>query len=135
MHRPCGSDRQGLIPPPGIAGFTLLECLVALAIVAVALGAALRASGASAQAAASVQDHTLATWVAQNQLNELRLAAVLPPIGETQGEAEQAGRRFVWKAVVLRTPNPLFRRVELTVSDARAQSLVTLTGFVVRPLQ
>lgn len=117
-------------------GFTLLECLVALAILAVALGAAMRAVGASTQSAALLRDHGLASWVAQNHLAELRARQLWPPLGINQGEAEQAGQRFIWRENVQPTPNPLFLRVDVAVhhpDDGRP--LASLTGFLARPLQ
>lgn len=69
-------------------GFTLLESLVALAIVAIALVSALRAMGATAQSTAALREHTLASWVAQNRLAMHRATAAWPAIGEYRGEAE-----------------------------------------------
>ncbi|MFN3985100.1 MAG: type II secretion system minor pseudopilin GspI [Rhodocyclaceae bacterium] len=117
-------------------GFTLLECLVALAILAVALTSALRAVGSTAQSAATLRDHTLASWVAHNRLAELRATEAWPPLGRNEGQAEQANRRFVWREQIERTPNPLFRRVEIQVFDALSDTpLASASGFVVRPLR
>mgnify|MGYP002619572512 CR=1 FL=1 len=117
-------------------GFTLLECLVALAILAVAMTAALRAMGSTAQSTATVREHTLASWVAQNRLAELRALEAWPAVGNSQGRAVQAGRQYVWRERIERTPNPLFRRVEIQVFEAGGEvPLATLSGFVVRPLR
>ena len=117
-------------------GFTLLECLVALAIIAVALSAALRSMGSSAQTTLALREHTLAQWVAQNHLAQLRAEQAWPALGRSEGEALQAGQRFVWVQEVEPTPNPLFRRVEIRVlSEDGAQPLTTLSGFAVRPLR
>lgn len=115
-------------------GFTLLETLVALAIVAIALSAALRALGGTAQSTAALRDHMLADWVAQNRLAELRARALWPDTGRSEGSAEQGRRRFVWRQTVSATPNALFRRVEVQVYDeAGSRPLAGFTGFVARP--
>lgn len=118
------------------SGFTLLETLVALAILAIALSAAFRAVGATTGSAGGLRDRMLADWVAQNRLAEIRAAGTFPPIGRNQGEEEQAGQRFQWREEVKGTPNPLFRRVDVTVFDADGtRSLSTLSGFAVQALQ
>ena len=119
-----------------VAGFTLLECLVALAILAVALSAALRAVGSTAQSAATLREHTLGSWVAHNRLAELRASGVFPALGVQQGEAMQAGRLYRWRQTTERTPNPLFRKVEIRVFDAAQETPLTqVSAFMVRPLR
>lgn len=117
-------------------GFTLLETLVALAIVAIALVSALRAMGATAQSTAALREHTLASWIAQNRLAMHRASAAWPAIGEYSGEAEQARVKMRWEEKVSGTPNALFRRIDVRVLDARGErTLATLSGFAVRPLR
>nr|MBL8457455.1 type II secretion system minor pseudopilin GspI [Zoogloeaceae bacterium] len=123
-------------PPRRARGFTLLECLIALTILAVALTSALRAVSASAQSTHMLRDHTLASWVAQNRLAELRATGAFPPIGANEGQATQAGQRYVWRERVERTPNPLFRKIDIQVFDALDdRPLASASGFVVRPLR
>lgn len=118
------------------AGFTLLETLIALSIVALALGAAMRAMGSTAAAAGSLREHTLATWVAKNHLAELRARQSWPPIGQRQGHSMMGGRSYPWTERVSGTPNPLFRRVLIEVGDADGgATLVRMDGFAVRPLR
>lgn len=117
-------------------GFTLLECVIALAILAVALTSALRAVGNTATSATLLRERTLAGWVAQNRLAELRATAAWPAIGRNEGRAEQAGRHYLWREEVQPTPNPLFRRVEVRVFDGSgAAALAESSGFVARPLR
>lgn len=116
-------------------GFTLLETLVALLIVAVALVSSLTALGRTADAAAGLREQALATWVAQNRLAENRARQTWPAIGSTQGRVEQAREVFVWRQVVGATPNPFFRRVDVEVYDASGQRLASLTGFATRAPQ
>ena len=116
-------------------GFTLVEILVALAIVAVALAAGMRALAQSTQTASTLKARTLALWVAQNRLAAAQIANPWPAIGNDAGDAEQAGARFQWKATVGTTPNPAFRRIEIVVSepDAPDYALARIVGFLGNP--
>lgn len=117
-------------------GFTLLEALVALAILAIALSATFRALGATALSAAQLRERTLADWVAQNRLAELRAGGQFPALGRSEGSARQANREFRWRELVRSTPNPLFRRVDVTVLDAAGEHpLAQLSGYAARPLR
>lgn len=114
-------------------GFTLIETLVALLIVAVALVSALTALGRSADAAAALRERTLADWVAQNRLAELRALQRWPRLGVSEGRVDQARTVFVWRERVEATPNPFFRRVEVDVYDASGRRRITqLGGFATR---
>jgi general secretion pathway protein I len=118
--------------PRSSRGFTLVEMLVALAVVAVALTAGMRALAQSADGAGTLKARTLALWVAQNRLAAAELARELPPTGRRNGEAAQAGLAFVWRESVGSTPNPAFRRVDVEVAEASAPDyvLARLTGYV-----
>lgn len=114
------------------AGFTLVEILVALAIVAIALAAGMRALAQSADGAGTLKARTLALWVAQNQLAAAQLATPLPALGATAGEATQAAMRFVWRATVSATPNPAFRRIDIVVAEPATPdyALAHLVGYI-----
>lgn len=114
-------------------GFTLIEVLVALAIVAVALAAGSRAAASLTGNAERLQQVMEAQWCADNQLTNLRLARVLPGIGDADFSCEQLGRSYAGKLVTRPTPNPDFRRVDATVSDEQGRTLVTLTTVLWRP--
>jgi general secretion pathway protein I len=96
-------------------GFTLLEVLVALAIVAIALAAVARAVGVSTDSEAQVKERMLASWVAQNHYAELYARHTFPDLGSRFGNATEGGRSFVWEESVSATPNADFRRVEVMV--------------------
>jgi len=115
-------------------GFTLIEVLVALAILAVALAAASRAAAMMADRSAELRERLLAGWVAQNRLAELQARRAWPEAGIREGEVEQAGVKMVWREAVSATQNRAFRRIEISVAavgrDARA--LARLTGYLAR---
>ena len=116
-------------------GFTLVEILVALAIVAIALTAGMRALAQASDNATALKARTLALWVAQNRLAAAQIASPWPALGGYSGEASQAGANFVWQASVATTPNPAFRRIEITVAEPHAPDyvLARLTGFLGNP--
>ena len=118
-------------------GFTLVEILVALAIVAVALAAGMRSIAQSSEAGSLLKQRTLALWVAQNRLALAQLASPWPPLGIRAGEARQGGGAFVWQESVGGTPNPGFRKIEITVADpARPDyALARLVGYLGQPPQ
>jgi len=113
-------------------GFTLVEVLVALAIVAVALAAGFRSVAQSAETATALKARTLALWVAQNRLAAAQLEMPGPGVGERDGSETQAGALFAWHQSVSGTPNPAFRRVVITVAGAAQPDYVLahLVGYV-----
>ena len=104
-------------------GFTLIEVLVALAIVAIALGAGLQATTALTTNALRQSNVLLAHICAENELVKARLSRQMPGIGDTSTSCEQAGRIFPVTISVLPTPNPSFRRVDAQVFDGDAPIL------------
>ncbi|GAB2664003.1 type II secretion system minor pseudopilin GspI [Arenimonas aestuarii] len=115
------------------AGFTLLEVLVALAIISIALLAALRAAGIATTSLQELRGRQLAVWVADNRLAEHRARGAWLPLGIAQGQEEQGGIGFAWREEVASTPNPAFRRVDIFVhaSQSPEHRLAHVTGFVV----
>jgi len=115
-------------------GFTLIEMLVALAILAIALAAVQRAVSGSIDNAFELKQRLLASWIADNRLAELRAIRLLPATGEIRGEEIQAGITFHWKSQVSTTPNPFVERVEIrvTASPDSEFALVTLVGYLVK---
>ncbi len=99
-------------------GFTLLEVLVALVIVGTALGASIRAVGNATQNSSSLRATLMATWSAENRLVQIRLGHEFPPSGKRSFDCPQGDLRLVCDEEVLMTPNPNFRRVEVSVHDS-----------------
>jgi general secretion pathway protein I len=116
-------------------GFTLVEILVAVAILAIALAATTRAASLATDSARETRARLLATWAAGNRVAELRARQLFPAPGLTTATAEQGGLSLVVEETVADTSNPSIRRVDLAVSDARepGRVLSKLTAFVERP--
>ena len=113
-------------------GFTLVEVLVALTIVAVSLGAGLKAAAALTGNAARLADVSAAQWCADNQLVNLKLARLFPSVGDQDFSCEQLGRNYNGKLVIRPTPNPNFRRVDAQVSDEEGLPLLSLSTVLPR---
>ncbi|MGC4111378.1 MAG: type II secretion system minor pseudopilin GspI [Nocardioides sp.] len=94
-------------------GFTLLEVLIALAIVALAVGALLGSVTSSASNVIYLKDKTLAEWVALNRLTEVRIAQQMPDKGKRTGNAEMAGQKWQWEEEVIELPVKGMFRVEI----------------------
>lgn len=104
----CVKQRRG-------RGFTLVEVLVALGIVAIALMAGLQATAALTRNAERQSDLLLAQTCAENELVKARLAKQMPDVGDSNAACEQAGQLFSVVLAVRPTPNPNFRRVDAQV--------------------
>jgi general secretion pathway protein I len=113
-------------------GFTLVEVLVALAIVAVALAAGLRAAGTLTDNSQRLAEVVAAQWCADNALSNLRLTRQLPGVGDADFSCEQLGRPYAGTLATRPTPNPNFRRVEATVRDEAGRPLVNVTTVIGR---
>ena len=115
----------------GLNGFTLIEVLVALAIVAIALLAGLQATSALTTNALRQSDVLLAHLCAENELVKTRLLRQMPDVGDTTMNCEQAGRVLQVTQSVRPTPNPDFRRVDAQIRDG-AVPILRLSTVVTR---
>jgi general secretion pathway protein I len=116
-------------------GFTLLEVLVALVIVGTALGAGLRAVGSLAQNSAGLRTAMMATWSAENRLVQIRLGKEFPEVGKRGFDCPQGDLHLVCQEEVFTSPNPLLRRVEVSVFDIANPNrrILKLVQLVPRP--
>ena len=117
---------------PESRGFTLLEVLVALLLLALAMVALVRSAGQEAQALVQQREATLAQWIAANVIAETRLSRDLPDSGQRQGEQRYAGRDWRWQLDVAATDDPGVLRLEVRVHPRDgdvAMPAATLIGF------
>ncbi len=108
-------------------GFTLIEVLVALAVVAVTLATGMKAAGALTGNAQRLIDVTAAQWCADNQLATLRLTRQFPGVGDSDFSCEQLGNSYDGLLIVRPTPNPNFRRIDAMVYREDGQAVLTLS--------
>lgn len=120
--------------PSSMAGFTLLEILIALSILAIGLSAAIRSGLASTETASELHARQLAGWVAENQMAVLRARRQWPALGRSSGEARMGQRQFYWQMEVAPAAQRQFRRVEVEVlRDAGGDRLARLVTYMAAP--
>ena len=117
-------------------GFTFIEVLIALVVVALGLAAVAKQTGQSARTARIVQSKTLANWIALNKLTELRLIEGVPSAGTDSDEIEYAGRNWFWESEIIKPSDDVnnFMRVEVSVAlaDSPEDIIAVVTGFIGR---
>ncbi|MGB5337522.1 MAG: type II secretion system minor pseudopilin GspI [Gammaproteobacteria bacterium] len=117
-------------------GFTLLEVLIALAVLALAMGATIKAAGEYTGNQAYLRDRTLATWVARNVLVQYQLDGAWPEVGERKGSMEMGRREWEWRARFSQTEEAALRRMDVEVGPLESEDEVTialLSGFLRKP--
>lgn len=122
------------VDPPSLRarGMSLIEVLVALAIVAITLSAGIKAAGGLTVNAQRMDDLLVAQWCAENQLSALKLGKMYPPVGDSDFACVQLGRQLPGKLHVRPTPNINFRRVDAQVFDEQQNSIVRLSTVLSR---
>ena len=98
-------------------GFTLIECLVALFIIALVLASATRAIGLSIDDVRASYVREAANWVASNDYNDLVISGIYPSIGVVTKDIDMAGIYYTLTETVSSTPNAYFRKIEINVSE------------------
>lgn len=114
-------------------GFTLLEVLVALAVLAIALASLVKGIGANAANEAYLRDRTLAQWVAMNVVAEQQLAEKWPDKGKRQGSETMGGHEWFWRSEVSDTFDEDVRRLEVKVrgdDDHDSSPLASVVAFL-----
>jgi general secretion pathway protein I len=116
------------------AGFTLIEVMIALAIVGLSLAAVAASVSQMIDAGSTMQERTYASWIAQNKIAEMRLANIVPDVSETSGELEYAGLEWGWRAIVSETGVENLFRVDVEISYAGSDAVLrTVSGFIGEP--
>ena len=115
--------------------FTLVEVMVALAIIALSLTAIAAKMSRMIDTSNSMRERTYASWIAQNKITELRLANVLPEVTTTSGDIDYANSTWRWRAVVSESGIENLYRVDVEVFDASGDFLIRkVTGFIGEPV-
>ena len=115
-------------------GFTLVEILAAVAVLAIALAAIVSGMARYADSAGHLKEKTLALWLAHNRLTEVALDAGLPDAGDSDGDEEFAGADWRWEMTVADTPSPDVQRITVEIrrkeSSEDDAALITLSSFL-----
>jgi general secretion pathway protein I len=129
------SDSKGVLAQA--AGFTLIEVLVAMAIIAVTLAAASRSAGYAIENSAELKRRLMADIIAENRLELHSARHDWLPVGKLTGEETQAGIRLDWNEEISNTANPAFRKVVVEVysKDEPNYIIRKLVGFLVLPVE
>ena len=101
--------------------------MVALTIVAITLGAGIRAAGSLTSNTQRLGEMSAAEWCADNRITGLKLAHIYPDVGDGSFSCDQLGRTYTGKQIVRPTRNPNFRRVDAQIFDEAGQPILTLT--------
>ncbi len=116
-------------------GFTLIEVMVALAIISLSLTAVATKMGRMIDTSNSMRERTYASWIAQNKITELRLANVIPKVGSSSGEIDYADTTWAWRAEISEAGFENLFRVDVSVSyPGSDDSIRTVTGFIGEPV-
>ncbi len=123
-----------LLPNRRATGFTLIEVLVALAVIAVAMAAIVRSTTVSAGNAGYLKDRTLAHWVAMNKIAELQLEGTWPGVGLRKGEYDMADHEWRWETTVSETEDNDVRRMDVKVfrGPQSKEALAVVVAYVGR---
>ncbi|GMR19977.1 MAG: type II secretion system minor pseudopilin GspI [Gammaproteobacteria bacterium] len=118
----------------GHKGFTLIEVLVALAVVAIAFAATMRSMAQSIDTTMVLRDKSYALWIAQNRLALHELGQDWPSLDTRDGTATMAGREWRWQEKVISTPLENLRRIEIEITAIESDYvLARLIGFLRKP--
>ncbi len=115
------------------AGFTLLEIMIALAIISIALTALLSLGNRTITVHDRLQKITQATLLAQHKMSELETTSTSTVTGSDEsGVFDEPNNAFTWRVDYSDTPLPSIRMVSVTVSwgDENDNEAVTLDSFI-----
>lgn len=113
-------------------GFTLIEVLIALAILSIALTAIIKSTTQNINDTRYLQQKTIANWVSQLVMNRA-LSGVLKLNASTDGDSattDMLGQKWPWKASLTTTPNPHINKIHVTVYDNNQKTLANLESYL-----
>lgn len=112
-------------------GFTLIEVLIALAILSIAMTAMIKATSQNIKDTHYLQQKTIAHWVAANVIHSAQAGVLKLPKepDELTDETEMLGQAWAWKASLVPTKNPKIQEIKVTVFNRTDSPLVSLTGY------
>jgi len=118
-----------------INGFTLIEVMVALAIIAIALASLIKASGTHTNSAGYLKSKTLAHYVAMNEVVQLQVKKTWPDLGSSDKSTEMAGMEWFWTREVEKTRSDNIRGVSFTVylDENKTRNLAQIKAFITNP--
>ncbi len=117
-------------------GFTLLEVMVALAVIAIGLGAVITEASRNISNATLLEAKTLGHWVATNKVAEMQVRKAWPSTGEESGDVEMAGRDWYWTVITIDTPYDRMRRIDVEVrtDSGSERPVVTVIAYLGKPI-
>jgi general secretion pathway protein I len=122
-----------------VRGFTLLEVLIALAVLALSMGAVIKATSDYTGNEAYLRDRTMAMWVARNVLVEFQIDGEWLSVGEREGTLEMGKQEWRWLTRISQTEEAELRRLDVEVYpvdvDDDENPVSVLSGFLRQPGQ
>jgi len=114
--------------------FTLIEVMVALAVLAIGMMTLIKVSSQSIVQTAYLKDKTIAQWIAINKVNEVKLLGNFPKTGTSKGSEIMADQEWQWKLKVSTTPNNNIRRLDVDVKkyNAEGETVIKFISFIAR---
>jgi len=118
-----------------LRGFTLLEVMVALAVIAIGLGAVITEASRNISNAALLEDKTLGHWVAANKVAEMQVTKEWPSAGEQSSDVEMAGRDWYLTVIIIDTPDERVKRMDVEVrTDSGSENpVVKVISYLGQP--
>jgi general secretion pathway protein I len=127
----CGARARQSDRSLGANGFTLIEMVVAVAILAMAMAAILSGMARYADNTAHLRERTVALWIAHNRLTEIELQPTWPDVGRSDGEVQFGGQKWRWEAEVQGTTDDRLRRIDIRIlSPQRDGDAASLSAFL-----
>jgi len=117
------------------SGFTLIEVMVAVGIFALAGGAIMKATYEHLRSISSLEELTIATWVANNRMTEALLEARLQEVKTTaKGKVEMAGKDWYWQQEIKKTQDPSLSQITIIIAldENMTNEVTAVTSFIAK---